>query len=196
MFPSYINENPKDYFSIQEPEIIPVYRNMEVDEAKTVCFANAVRTLGENCYGYFDNCKINFQICDNECCDYDSYPVIMNNKYVFAYFKDIEFDNNLPVTLIFEFIKYGADKLLLIFEDTHLLIEKTPDTFKACEKLEEIFLSDSFLFNVIISSIYYGNRDDIYYKLMEIFSMRYLNKDIRKYKLLDVLLKILKLEIS
>lgn len=192
MFPEYSKTfEAEDIFGANGFEKIPAYRKMEVIEPVADYIASSIRTIGEDSCGYIDNCEINYHFCDN-----DSYFINMDNKYVFAYFKDVEFSNNMPVMMLLDFLKYKAERILLVYKDIHLLIEKTEDTYKVCEKLDEIFVSPSFLFNIIIKAVGEESYENLFYKLLEIFSMKYMNKDIRNYGIIDILLKVLKLDVS
>lgn len=191
MFPEYSKTfESNDVFGANGFDKIPVYRKIEVIEPLAEYIASSVKTLGENSCGYIDKCVINYHLCDK-----DSYFINMDNKYVFAYFKNAEFCNNIPVMMLLEFLKYKADRILLVYEDTHFLIEKTEDTYKVCEKLDEIYMSPSYLFNIIIKAVGEESYENMFYKLLEIFSMKYLNKDIRNYVIIDILLKVLKLDV-
>ncbi|MCX6159210.1 MAG: hypothetical protein NTY74_14615 [Ignavibacteriae bacterium] len=192
MFPHYGKSfNEEEFFGINGFEKIPVYRKLEVIEPATEYLVSSIKTLGENCCGNIENCAVNYHYCEK-----DSYFINMDNKYVFAYFKDNEYSGSMPVVMLLEFLKYKAEKILLIYEDTHFLLKKTDDTYKVCEKMDEIFISHSFSHNVLIKSVGGGNYEELFHKLMEIYSMKYMNKDVRNYGIIDILLKVLKLDLS
>ncbi len=192
MFPEFSKENDaNEVFEANGFEKIPAYRKIEVIEPLAEYIASSVKTLGANSCGFVENNVINYHLCDS-----DSYFINMNNKYVFAYFKDAEFSNSMPVMILLNFLKFKAERILFIYEDTHFLIEKTEDTYKVCEKLDEIYVSPSYLFNIIIKAVSDESYENMFYKLLEIFSLKYLNKDIRSYGIIDILLKVLKLDVS
>jgi len=193
MFPEYCKDySAENIFGNNGYERIPAYRKIEVilpDDMKIL--VNTIKSLGENSCGFIYNSVVNYHLCDP-----DSYLINMDNNFVFAYFKDVMFDNIIPSMMLLDFLKFRTNKLLLIFEDTFFLLQKTEETYKVCEKLDEIFLSSSFMRNVFIKSIGEDNYENIFYKLMEIYSMKYLSRDIRKYNFFDILLKILKFDIQ
>ncbi|MCX6160242.1 MAG: hypothetical protein NTV87_02735 [Ignavibacteriae bacterium] len=193
MFPEYCNEHPAvDVFGFNGFETIPAYRKMDVTDSDGLKQVSVkIRRLGENSCGFIENGKINFHTCDE-----DAYFINMDNEFVYAYFKDKIYHDYMPVLMILDFLKYKSRKLMLVYEDTFFVIEKTDDTYKICEKLDVIYSSGSFLREVFIRSISEDNYENIFHKLLEIYSMRYLDRDIRNYKLFDVLLKVLKLEIQ
>ncbi|MCX6159212.1 MAG: hypothetical protein NTY74_14625 [Ignavibacteriae bacterium] len=179
-----------DVFGSNGFDEIPAYNIMEVIEPVTDYLVSSIKTLGENCCGYIDGYVVNHHFYDDE-----AYFINMDEKYVFAYFKDHEFSNYIPVMILLEFLKYKANKFLLIYKDMHFLLKKNDDTYKVCEKMDEIFKSRAYIENVLMKSIGDRNYENIFYKLMEIYSVRYMNKDIRTYDIIDILLKVLKLDV-
>lgn len=193
MFPKFSKDyDSSDMFFINGYESIPAYRKTEVefpgDYSK---IAGVIRLNRTDSCGYIDNKVINYHTCDAE-----SYFIDMNNRFVYAYFMGAPYDNTLPVMLILEFLKYRAEKFMVVYEDTFFVLEKTPETYSVCEKLDDIYFSIPFLHNVFMKVISEDNYEMIFYKLVEIFSMRYMNRDSRKMNVIDVLLKILKLNIE
>jgi len=165
MFPEYCKEFPgEEIFSYNGYEDIPAYRKAEIpDENGSNVVAKAILSIEENCCGFIEDKIVNYHTCEE-----DSYFVNMDKKYVFAYFKGVKFDDLFPATILLDFIKFRAESMLLVFEDTHFVLKKTQATYKVCEKLDKIFCADSFTPNVIMKAVGEQNYDDIFYKLLEI----------------------------
>lgn len=192
MFPNYCKEfDANDVFGYHGFEKIPAYRKIEVIEPEVEYIASCIKTTNGNSCGFISDQTINYHTCDSE-----SYFINMDNDFVFAYFAYEDYNNNLPLMMIFDFLKCKASRILLVFEDMYFLLEKTPATYKVCEKLDEIYSSHSFMENVFIPAISEKNHVNIFYKIVEIFGSRYLNKDTTKYDILDILMVVLILDIS
>lgn len=191
MFPEYNEIHTGDeIFGYYGYEEIPPYNTIEVYSPDSAVIAGSIRSLGENSCGYIDNGIVNHHFCEE-----GSYFINMDEKYVYAYFKDIEYADYLPELFILDFLKFNACKMLLIFEDNSFLLEKTEETYKVCKILDEIYESESFCSEVFIPAVQDKNPKKVFYKLMEIYGMKYMDKGVSNYGIIDILLKVLKLDV-
>ena len=193
MFPEYCKlSNAEDVFSYHGYDTIPAYRKLSLENpSNQEQTAAAIKSINDNSCGYIESNEINYHLCDS-----NAYFINTSDKFVFAYFQGEYYKGSMPVLLMLEFLKYKAEKIMLVFEDTNFVIKKTEETYRICEKLDEIFTSSSFFEKVFIKSISNDQYEMIFYKLIEIFCMKYMNKDSRKLYDLDVMLNVLKFEIS
>lgn len=193
MFPEYCKiSEAEDVFGFNGYDSIPAYRKTSIENPNNnTQIVTALRNIGHNCCGFIENNEIHYHLCDS-----DAYFINMNDNFVFAYFKDEYFKNQLPVLIILEFLKYKANKIILVYEETYFVLEKTKETYHVCEKLDEIYSSRRYIEDVFVKFISNEQYAMIFHKLIEIFSMRYMNKDTRRYNDIDVMMKVLRLEIS
>lgn len=193
MFPEFCKlvDSIGDYNN-PEFDTVPAYRKLSLeDSGNNKLTFSTIKSINHNSYGFIVNNEVNYRLCD-----FNSYYINMNDKFVYAYFAGEYYKDTLPVLMILEFLKFKANKIMFVFEDNYFVLEKTKATYLICEKLDEIYSSSSYLHNVLIKSISKDEYEMIFHRLIEIFSMRYRNKDSRNMNIIDVMLKILKLEIS
>lgn len=192
MFPKFCEDHSgEEIFSFYGYEERPAYRYAESEDNTDSGLAKAIREVKNECCGYIEGNTIKYNTCDIE-----SYFINMDDEYVFAYFYGVVFNDNFPLFLLFDFLKFKAKKMLLVYEDTNFLFEKTDDTYKVCVKIDDIYESPSFLHEILIKSIGEGNYDNIFYKLAEIYSYKHLNKKLKDNSLLSIFLKIYRLDIK
>lgn len=169
---------------------IPPYRKLEVVSTEPKTIAVSIRLLGENSCGYIDNGVVNHHFCEK-----GSYFINMDDKYVYTYFKDINYTDILPKLMILDFLKFNACKMLIIFEDTSFLLEKTDETYNICKILDKIYASKSFFFGEIRPAVQEKNPEKVFNRLMEVYSIKYMNTDVSNYSTLDILKEVLKLDV-
>ncbi|MCX6159211.1 MAG: hypothetical protein NTY74_14620 [Ignavibacteriae bacterium] len=191
MFPNHNKIHTGDeIFGMNGYDEIPPYRKLEVTSTDSKVIAESIRSLGDNSCGYIDNGVVNYHFCD-----VNTFYINMDDKYVYSYFKDVNFTDILPKLMILDFLKFNACKMLIIFEDTSFLLEKTAETYKICKILDKIYASKSFFFGVIRPAVQDKNPEKVFPRLVEVYSMKYMNTDVSNYSTLDLLMKVLKLNV-
>ena len=191
MFPEYNKTyTAKDIFGYHGYDEIPPYRKLEVDSDDSKAIAESIRSMGENSCGYIDNSVVYHHFCET-----NTYFINMDEKYVYAYFKDVDFTGIFPLMMILDFLKFSASKMLIVFDDKSILLEKTEETEKICLILDEIYNSEPFMGDVIVKSIMERNAENVFHKLMEEYGDKYMFTDVSNYSTLDILEKVLKLNV-
>ena len=195
MFPQYCKVlSGDDVFYLNGYEEIPPYRKASISDIEDINhIVKEVKVLNTNCCGFVFSDMVNYHSCSE-----NFYLLDLDKEFVFLYFQGESYNASvsIPHLILLKFIQHKCGKLLLIYEDVHFLLKKTEDTFKICKKLDEIYCSHEFFSNVIIKAVSENNYQDIFLKLLEIYSIRYGEKDVRGYDIFNLLLKVLKIEIK
>ena len=191
MFPNHNKIHTGDeIFGNNGYDEIPPYMKLEVASTEPKVIAESIRSLGDNSCGYIDNGVVNHHFCEE-----NTFYINMDDKYVYTYFKDVNFTDILPKLMILDFLKFNACKMLIIFEDTSFLLEKTEETYKICKILDEIYESELFFFGDVRPAVQDKNPSKVFTRLLEVYSIKYMNTDVSNYSTLDLLKKVLKLNV-
>ena len=194
MFPN-LNSDPllNDPIFFFEMDEVPKYEEKIISGYDDLnMLSNSIRMTCEDCCGYIEPINIFYHTMDEK-----RYYLDFNKDFVFAYFKDEIFDNDLPLGFIMKFLQYGCKKMLLVCDDIYFLLEKTEETYKICTELEKIYEASEFFYENIIKKVPSKRiLDDCFISLVKEYKSKTGKSEFKQLDDIDLLIKLLKLNIE
>jgi hypothetical protein len=183
-------DDPIFFFGMEE---VPPYDDILIsgNDDLDILF-NSIRRIGEDCCGYIEPINVFYHTMEDK-----RYYLDFNKEFVFVYFKDETYDNNLPLGFIMKFLQYKCSRMIMVFEDVNFLIEKTADTYKVCIELEKIYDNPDFFYENIIKKVPSKRiLDDCLLNLIKEYKIKIGKSNYKQIDNIDLLMKILKLNIE
>lgn len=193
MFPNLNSDpllnDPIFFFGMVE---VPEYEEKMISGYEDLYkLANGIKLIKEDCCGYIEPIITYYHTMDEK-----QYFLDFNREFIFAYFKDENYDH-LPLGFIMKFLQYQCKKMLLVFEDNYFLFEKTENTYKICADLEKIYKDSDFFYENIIKKVPSKRvLDDCLMNLLNIYKCLIGKSNYKEKDDLDLLITFLKLNIE
>ena len=193
MFPGYDDNILYDSDFFFEMGEVPPYYEIPVSGTNNLnSLYNEIKAIGNNCTGIIEPDKISFHLIEG-----DRFYIDYNKEFGFVYINGQDFTGYINYSVLLRFLQFKVKKFMFVFEDMYIYIEKTENTYDICLELYNIYLTEDFFYENIISMV---KDKDVIEKCYLNLLIEYLKiKDIPGFTLkddFDILTKVLQLRVA